>query len=69
MQTCGHEGIISGRTTGKELDAWKDFVPAVTSGTDEEECRLMGFKNPVRTSQETHHFSATEPSHLILCTI
>jgi hypothetical protein len=34
-----------------------------------EECRLLGYKNPVRTSQETHYFSATESSRLILCKI
>jgi hypothetical protein len=27
-----------------------------------EECRLLGYKNPVRTSQETHYVSATESS-------
>jgi hypothetical protein len=26
---------------------------------DYEECRLLGYKNPVRTSQETHYVSAT----------
>jgi hypothetical protein len=26
-----------------------------------EECHLLGYKNPVRTSRETHYFSATEP--------
>jgi hypothetical protein len=26
-----------------------------------EECRLLGYKNPVRTSRETHYFSAIEP--------
>jgi hypothetical protein len=26
-----------------------------------------GYKNPVRTSQETHNFSATTPSRLMLC--
>jgi hypothetical protein len=26
-------------------------------------------KNPVRTSQETHYVSATEPSQLMLCKI
>jgi hypothetical protein len=31
---------------------------------DYEECRLLGYKNPVRTSQET--VSATEPSRLML---
>jgi hypothetical protein len=32
-----------------------------------EECRLLGYKIPVRTSQETHYFSATESSQLMLC--
>jgi hypothetical protein len=36
-------------------------------GGDYEECRLLGYKNPVRTSQETHYLSATEPSQLMLC--
>jgi hypothetical protein len=34
-----------------------------------EERRLLGFKNPFRTSQEEHYVSATEPSLLILCKI
>jgi hypothetical protein len=34
-------------------------------GGDYEECRLLGYKNPVRTSQKTH-FSATETSPLML---
>jgi hypothetical protein len=34
-----------------------------------EECRLLGYKNPVRTSQETHYFSTTESSQLMLCKI
>jgi hypothetical protein len=38
-------------------------------GDDYEELRLTGYKNPVRTSQETHHASATEPSRLMLCKI
>jgi hypothetical protein len=33
------------------------------------ECRLLGYKNPVRTSQETHYVSATESSQLMLCKI
>jgi hypothetical protein len=36
---------------------------------DCEEWRLLGYKNPVRTSQETHYISATEPSQLMLCKI
>jgi hypothetical protein len=35
--------------------------------SDYEECRLLGYKNPVRTSQETHHVSTTESSQLMLC--
>jgi hypothetical protein len=38
-------------------------------GGDCEECRLLGYKTPVRTSQETHYISATEPSRLMLCKI
>jgi hypothetical protein len=34
-----------------------------------EECCLLGYKNPVRTSQETHYVSATESNRLILCRI
>jgi hypothetical protein len=38
-------------------------------GGDDEERRLLGYKNPVRTSQETHYVSATEPSQLLLLKI
>jgi hypothetical protein len=34
-----------------------------------ENCSLVGYKNPVRTSQETHYVSATEASRLMLCKI
>jgi hypothetical protein len=33
------------------------------------EGRLLGYKTPVRTSQETHYVSATESSQLMLCKI
>jgi hypothetical protein len=33
---------------------------------DYEECRLLGYNNPVRTSQNTHYFSATESSWLMV---
>jgi hypothetical protein len=36
-------------------------------GSDYEEFRLLGYKNPVRTSQETHCVSTTECSQLMLC--
>jgi hypothetical protein len=38
-------------------------------GGDYEECRLLGYKKPVRTSQETHYVSATESSQVMLCNI
>jgi hypothetical protein len=38
-------------------------------GIDYEECCLLGYKIPVRTSQETHYVSTTEPSQLMLCKI
>jgi hypothetical protein len=38
-------------------------------GSDYEEWRLLGYKNPVRTSQEAHYFSTTVPSQLMLCKI
>jgi hypothetical protein len=34
-----------------------------------EECHVLGYRNPVRTSQETRYLSATEPNRLILCKI
>jgi hypothetical protein len=33
------------------------------------ECRLQGYKNPVRTSQMTHYISTTKSSQLMLCKI
>jgi hypothetical protein len=38
-------------------------------GVDYEECRLLGYKNPVRILQETHYVSTTELSQLMLCKI
>jgi hypothetical protein len=38
-------------------------------GSDYEGCRILGYKTPVRTSQETHYVSATELSQLMLCKI
>jgi hypothetical protein len=38
-------------------------------GGDYEKCRLLRYKNPVHTWQETHYVSATEPSRLMLCKI
>jgi hypothetical protein len=44
------------------------YRPCAEQITDEE-CRLLGYKSPVRTSQETHYVSATVPSQLMLCKI
>jgi hypothetical protein len=38
-------------------------------GGDYEERRLLGYKNPVRTSQETQYVSTTELSQLMICKI
>jgi hypothetical protein len=38
-------------------------------GDDYEECRLLEYKTPVRTSQETHYISVTESSQLMLCKV
>jgi hypothetical protein len=38
-------------------------------GGDYEQCRLLGYKNPVCTSHGTYYISATGPSRLILCMI
>jgi hypothetical protein len=38
-------------------------------GGDYEECRLLGHRNPIRTSHETHYVSATDSSRLMLCKI
>jgi hypothetical protein len=38
-------------------------------GDDNYGCRLLGIKNPVNTSQDTHYVAAIDPSQLILCKI
>jgi hypothetical protein len=38
-------------------------------GGDYEECRFLGYKDTVRTSQETHYVSATKFSPLMFCKI
>jgi hypothetical protein len=46
--------------------------PCKTSGFhggDYEECRLLGYKTPVHTSQETQYISTTQPRQLIPCKI
>jgi hypothetical protein len=56
----------------QRINLWNFVRPLLTPryGSDqEEERRLLGYKNPVRTSQETHYVSATESSRLMLCKI
>jgi hypothetical protein len=36
-------------------------------GGNYEECRLLGYTNPVRTSQETRYVSTTAANRLMLC--
>jgi hypothetical protein len=38
-------------------------------GGDYEECRPLGYKTTVRTSQGTHYVSATELSRLMRCKV
>jgi hypothetical protein len=66
-------------TAAEVCDAYLTYIPAsllviwtcanTPSITIYQECRLLWYKNPVRTSQETHYVSATEPSRLMLCKI
>jgi hypothetical protein len=55
----------------KICDATCSYTPLYIPNNElnSEECRLLGYKNPVRTSQETHYVSATESSQLMLCNI
>jgi hypothetical protein len=46
-----------------------NLEPRSYHGGDYEECRLLGYENPVRTSQETHYVSAMESNRLMLCKI
>jgi hypothetical protein len=55
--------IVSHENTSKYIQHW-----GFQAG-DYEECRLLGYKTPVRTSQETHYLSATDSSRLMLCKI
>jgi hypothetical protein len=59
-----YPGYIFGVDSGMRIQGH-----ALVYGCDYEECRLLGYKNPVRTSQETHYVSAPEHSRLMLCKI
>jgi hypothetical protein len=61
----------------RERVDWKHYVDNIASlkkfwgfhSGDYEDCRLLGYKIPVRTSQETHYVSDTEPGRSMLCKI
>jgi hypothetical protein len=53
-------------TKGRETKRRPIFKIWGFHGGDYEKYLLLGYKNPVRTSQETQYVSATEPSRLML---
>jgi hypothetical protein len=61
---CGNRGKDNRLVTNCNLCKVWGF-----QGGEYEEYRLLGYKNAVRTSQETHYLSATESSRLKLCKI
>jgi hypothetical protein len=71
VETFGPERVTA--ATRCVLSEWKqDWYLCKISGFhggDYDECRLLLYKIPVRTSQETYYVSATEPSRLRLCKI
>jgi hypothetical protein len=46
-------------------DQGKPQKTLIELASEYEECRLLGYKNPVRTSQETHYVCAKESSQLM----
>jgi hypothetical protein len=77
VQVCGHKfGDNAGRRSwrlraycsnwNKCNFKWHLQTIWCFHGGDYEECRLLRYKNLVRTSHEIHYFSATEPSRLML---
>jgi hypothetical protein len=52
-----------------EAEEYSGFHEYLKQDKFYEECRLLGYKNTVRTSQETHYVSATEAGRLMLCNI
>jgi hypothetical protein len=74
---CRHSAVL-GRYTAKEAarlsERGERKLKPISKiwgfhGGDYEECRLLGYKNSVRTSQEIHRVSATELSRWTLCKI
>jgi hypothetical protein len=60
----GSEGLQKDCTSNPALQYVRGF-----HGSDYEECHLLGYKNPVCTSQETHYVSSTKSNQLMLCKI
>jgi hypothetical protein len=65
------EHILMGQTLAKNILPVLKFCiqDLMFHGGDYEECRLLGYRNSIRTSQETHYVSATKSSQLMLCKI
>jgi hypothetical protein len=55
--------------TGRQWEEGRQYKIWGFHGSDYEECRLLEYKNPVRTSQKTHFVSSRESSQLMLCKI
>jgi hypothetical protein len=66
----------------KSLDLWVKTFPILIqlqemrllsckswgfNGNDYDECHLLGYRNHISASQETHYVSATQSSQLMLC--
>jgi hypothetical protein len=61
MIFCSYRSVFA-----PERKRVKDYVEVFTAVTMKI-VRHLGYKIPVRTSQETHYVSATERSQLMLC--
>jgi hypothetical protein len=55
------------QTEDNEYRKWCNIWGSEVGGY--EECRLLKYRNPVRTSQEKHYIFATDSSRLMLCKI
>jgi hypothetical protein len=62
-------GLHCTHTSHNICTFWNYSRFEVLTGGDIRECRLLGYKDPVRTSEETHYVWATEYSRLKLCKI
>jgi hypothetical protein len=62
-------GTVSQKAKGLGREAGHSDPSRTEVKTDGEKWPLLEYKTPVRTSQETHYFSATEHSQLMRCKI